>query len=87
MPAEHSAAPAAPSASAAGGGLEVLLNGKPLSLRRKEGGSPYYLMDLLQYSGLDFDKLERPVRIEVNGEECGFRQMLKNHDTVTIRCD
>lgn len=87
VPAEHSAVPAAPSASAAGGGLEVLLNGKPLSLRRKEGGSPYYLMDLLQYSGLDFDKLERPVRIEVNGEECGFRQMLKNHDTVTIRCD
>lgn len=71
----------------AGRQLEVMLNGKPLVLPGKESGLPYYLMDLLQYSGLDFDRLERPVRIEVNGVECGFRQLLKNHDTVTIRCE
>ena len=65
--------------------LEILLNGRPLVLPEKE--EPYFLMDLLQYSGLDFDRLERPVRIEVNGQECGFRQRLRNHDTVTIRCD
>ncbi len=76
-----------PPAPAGGRRLEVMLNGKPLVLSGKESGLPYYLMDLLQYSGLDFDRLERPVRIEVNGVECGFRQLLKNHDTVTIRCE
>ena len=77
----------APARPLRGGRLEVILNGKPLTLQPKESGLPYYLMDLLQYSGLDFDRLERPVRIQVNGQECGFRQELKNHDTVMIRCD
>ena len=48
--------------------------------------TPYYLMDLLKFSGLDFDHLERPVRLEVNGAECGFRQVLKDGDSVTIAC-
>ena len=69
------------------GRIEILLNGKPLILPGKESGQPYYLMDLLEHSGLDFDHLEGPVRLAVNGTECGFSQMVKNRDTVTIRCD
>ncbi|MCI8808567.1 MAG: pilus assembly protein PilM [Oscillibacter sp.] len=67
--------------------VEVLLNGKPLILPEKENGQPYYVMDLLEHSGLDFDHMEGPVRLAVNGVECGFNQMVKDRDAVTIRCD
>ncbi len=50
----------------------------------KEDGSPYYLMDLLDHSGIDFEHLDRPVRLEVNGVERGFQHALKEQDTVTI---
>ena len=45
---------------------------------------PYYLMDLLQFSGLDFDHLERPVVLKVNGQEGRFQDILRNRDTVDI---
>ncbi len=82
-------APAAPvtpvmPASPASGPMEITLNGEPLSLPGKGNGLPYYMMDLLQFSGLDLDHLEGPVRLEVNGEECGFRYILKPRDNVTI---
>ena len=67
--------------------VEVLLNGKPLILPGKENGQPYYLMDLLEHSGLDFDHVEGPVHLAVNGVECGFSQVVKNRDSVTIRCN
>ena len=47
-------------------------------------GLPYYMMDLLQFSGLDLDHLDGPVRLEVNGEECGFRYVIKPRDRVMI---
>lgn len=76
--------PPAPVMTAAPKIVMIYLNGTPLSLPVKENGTPYYLMDLLQYSGLDFDHLDRPVRLEVNGVERGFQQELKNRDSVTI---
>ena len=66
------------------GAIEVELNGEPLSLPGKGNGLPYYMMDLLQFSGLDLDHLDGPVRLEVNGEECGFRYVIKPRDCVTI---
>ena len=77
------AAPAAPKVRKE---LHIVLNDKPMTLLEKENGLPYYLMDLLQYSGLDFDRLDRPVRLEVNGQESGFRYELKERDYVTIFC-
>lgn len=74
-------------AAAPGKGIDVTLNGEPLHLDGKENGLPHYLMDLLQYSGLDFEHLERPVRLEVNGVESGFRQILKDQDAITICCE
>lgn len=68
------------------GPLEVLLNGEPLVLPEKEDGQPFYMMDLLRHSGIDFDHLDRPVRLAVNGQECGFREPVKTGDTVTILC-
>lgn len=65
--------------------VEILLNGKPIVLQPKENGQPYYVMDLLERSGLDFEKLEGPVRLAVNGRECGFSQEVKDRDSITIR--
>ena len=65
--------------------VEILLNGKPMVLPPKENGQPYYVMDLLERSGVDFEKLEGPVRLAVNGKECGFSQAVKDRDSITIR--
>ena len=65
--------------------VEILLNGKPLVLPPKENGQPYYVMDLLERSGVDFEKLEGPVHLAVNGTECGFSQAVKDRDSITIR--
>lgn len=67
------------------GGLQVVLNGAPLRLEPKAGGGEYYLMDLLERSGLDFSKLDRPVDLLVNGAEGQFSQVLRSNDQVTIR--
>jgi len=67
--------------------LTVNLNGKPLTLEPKESGSPYYLMDLLQHSGIDFSNVESAVRMEVNGADQGFQYQLKENDAVIIQCE
>ena len=64
--------------------VHLTLNGRPLVLPRKEDGSPYYLMDLLEHSGIDFEHLDRTVRLEVNGVERGFQHTLKEQDSVSI---
>lgn len=66
------------------GELHISLNGDALTLPAKENESPYYLMDLLEYSGIDFEHLDRTVRLEVNGAEQGFRYQLKEQDSVVI---
>lgn len=64
--------------------LHLILNGKPLNLPLKGNGAPYFLMDLLEYSGIDFERLDRTVRLEVNGVERGFQYQLREQDSVTI---
>ena len=68
-----------------GRGVQVVLNGKPLSLPGKEDKSPYYVMDLLEFSGIDFEHLDRGVELQVNGSECAFTQELRPQDNVIIR--
>ena len=41
-------------------------------------------MDLLEYSGIDFEHLDRTVKLEVNGVERGFQHALKERDSVSI---
>ena len=91
VPAEVAAAPApveSPQSRPAATlkGVHLILNGTPLSLPEKESGQPYYLMDLLEKSGLDFDHLEGPVHLTVNGQESGFSQSVRSGDVITIRC-
>lgn len=65
--------------------LQVMLNGKALLLPGKPEGTPYYVMDLLEHSGIDFEHLDRGVELQVNGKECAFSQELRTQDEVIIR--
>lgn len=65
-------------------GITIFLNEKPLVLPPKPDQNPYYLMDVLEYSGLDFKNLTRQVMLEVNGESGSFQQELHNRDSVKI---
>jgi len=65
--------------------LFLYLNGEALVLPGKADGSAYYLMDLLDRSGIDFEKLDVPLVLQVNGADCPFTQELRNNDQVTIR--
>ncbi len=68
----------------AGKAISVVLNGEQISLGPKEDGEPYYLMDLLEHTGIDFDHLEKPVELLVNGVPGQFSQKLLEGDNVTI---
>ena len=61
------------------------LNGAPLNLPLKKDGRPYYLMDLIQYSGIDLDHPKGAVFLEVNGEEGRFQQVLREGDRISIK--
>ena len=64
------------------------MNGETLLLAGKPGGEPYYLMDLLGYSGIDFthpERLEKPVELFVNGEAGQFSQKISEGDVVEIK--
>lgn len=67
--------------------IAVDLNGRTIRLDAKPDGMPYYLMDLLERTDIDFQHLDRPVRLEVNGSKGEFSQVLKNGDTVIICCE
>ncbi len=60
------------------------LNGAPLELPVKEDQSPYYLMDLIQYSGIDLEHPRGVVKLMVNGMPGMFQQALRAVDTVRI---
>lgn len=42
-------------------------------------------MDLLNRSGIDFETLNAPLVLQVNGMDCAFTQELRNNDQVVIR--
>ena len=65
--------------------MPLHLNGQLLMLTPKEDNSPYYLMDLLDHSGIDFEHLDRPVELLVNGMEAPFSQILCPNDDIIIR--
>lgn len=66
------------------GKLLLYLNGKMLILPPKADGQPYYLMDMLEYSDLELEKVTSPVVLEVNGQSGTFGQELKSGDTLKI---
>lgn len=62
----------------------ITLNQETITLPAKPDGTPYYVMDLLERSGIDFKHLQRPVTLQVNGAECVFQQEVKTGDRVEI---
>ena len=83
-PAEPSA-PAREPAVPAAAGLNITLNGTNVVLPGKPGGEPYYLMDMLEFSGLDLNHIDRPIEMLVNGLPGQFSQVLAEGDIVLIR--
>lgn len=83
-PREEAAAPEPAPVVKRGESVSVTINGNPMILQGKEDGEPYYLMDLLQYSGLDLDHLRGPVDMLVNGFMGQFTQRILSGDNVDI---
>ncbi len=64
--------------------LSFELNGKTRIFAPKPDGQPYFLMDILEYAGLDMEHLTSPVTLRVNGEPAQFQQEIKPGDVVNI---
>ncbi len=60
------------------------LNGTFLDLPKKEEGRPYYLMDLIQYSGINLERPRGVVKLTVNGIPGMFQQALSDGDEIRI---
>ena len=60
------------------------LNGSALRLPVKEDGNPYYLMDMIQYSGINVRNPKGKINLAVNGEPGMFQQALKPGDDIVI---
>ncbi len=63
---------------------KFVLNGEPLLLLKKEDRSPYFLMDLVEYSGIDLKNPDGVLQLRVNGQESYFQQELKSGDKIDI---
>lgn len=64
--------------------LYVILNDQPLELPITAQHPVYYLMDLLEYTNIDFQNLTQEVCLEINGQEASFQQKLRFGDHVHI---
>jgi hypothetical protein len=66
------------------GEVELILNNEPIVLSEKSDGSPYYLMDMLERSGIDLEHPTGDVVLRVNGQNGSFLQGLKSGDKLEI---
>ena len=91
MPEQGAVTPAASdkqeSMGVPGGQRMFFLNGRALVMPAKPNNEPYYLMDMLDCSGIDFEHLEKRVILQVNGAEGQFTQILQDGDAVVIRTE
>lgn len=60
------------------------LNDSTLRLPYKPDGSPYYLMDMIEYSGIDLKQPKGRVKLTVNGRAAMFQQALSQGDRIYI---
>ncbi len=67
-----------------GSKIEFVLNDKPIVLSRKPDGTPYFLMDLLELSGIDLEHPTGDVVLRVNGIDGNFLTDLKHGDQLEI---
>ena len=60
------------------------LNDSAISLPAKENGEPYYLMDMIEYSGIDLKQPKGRIKLTVNGMMGMFQQELSEGDHIYI---
>lgn len=60
------------------------LNDEPLRLPLKKDGDSYYLMDMIEHSGIDLKQPKGRVTLSVNGEPGIFMQKLSEGDIIRI---
>lgn len=60
------------------------LNGMPITLPRKADGTSYFLMDMIQYSGIDLKQPKGRIVLTVNGMQGLFQQELRDGDNIRI---
>lgn len=60
------------------------LNHAPIHLPSKENEEPYYLMDMIQYSGIDIKHPQGRIQLTVNGRPGMFQQALTPGDSICI---
>lgn len=76
--------PSEAEANPAGDALHLILNNNPIILSKKPDGSPYYLMDLLERSGIDLENPTGNLVLRVNGKNSSFLEELKPGDHLEI---
>lgn len=64
--------------------ITFTVNGKALSVEKRKDNTPYYLMEMLTYAGIDYSKPEGFINMEVNGTGAGFHTELKDGDEIRI---
>ncbi len=62
-----------------------ILNGKKINLPLKKNDEPYYLMDMLIHTDIDFDNVKEPVELFVNGDTGVFSTRLQQNDDIVIK--
>lgn len=60
------------------------INGKPLSVEARKDKTPYYLMEMITHSGVDYTKPEGLITMKVNSEDAGFQTELTDGDNIEI---
>ena len=82
---EQTFAPAVSVDSASSGNrIKFYLNNKTIVLPKKENDSPYYLMDMIEKSGIDLEKPTGKFVLRVNGIDSSFLTELKSEDRLEI---
>ena len=73
-----------PAALRGSGTILFYLNDTPLCLPLKKDGASYYLMDMIEYSGIDLKQPKGRVTLSVNGQPGTFMQKLHERDIIRI---
>lgn len=89
IPLPDSVAPVQPASEAIdptppAGNVEFILNHQSIILSKKSDGSPFYLMDMLELSGIDLEHPTGDIILRVNGADCSFLHELKPGDHLDI---
>lgn len=81
---QKSAAAVSVDSASSGDRIQFDLNNKTVVLPKKENGVPYYLMDLIERSGIDLEKPTGTFVLRVNGVDSSFLTELKSGDRLEI---